>query len=674
MAELRVSHRRLLCVILVIPGSAMPGCEALASVDHHRQAALPGSTWDVAQLLFVVLLLIAIGYVLKLELPWRRRERNANVKEAAPDTSAPSAVADKADSSPRSELAAALRSCRGAFISIGLFSGLINILMLTGAFFMLVVYDRVLPSQSVPTLIALAILVFVLFSAQGALDIVRNRILVRASASIDETLGPRIYETIVKLPLHTGRRGERVEPLRDLDTIRSFLTGAGPIVLFDLPWMPIYLAVIFALHVMLGWTALIGAVVLVALTLLTEFLTRAPMKDSSKFALARNSIAEASRRNADVLVAMGMAGRTAARWTNANRALLDSQQRMSDVAGGLGAVSKALRMMLQSAVLGVGAYFVVQQEATAGIIIAGAILAARALAPVDQAIANWKGFVAARQSWRRLEQLLISIPSQSEPMLLPTPKSTLVVEHASAVPPGEKRLVVHDINFALKAGQGLGVVGPSASGKSSLVRLLVGVWQPARGHIRLDGASLDQWSPELLGYHIGYLPQDVELFDGTVADNISRFEPNPTPDAVITAAQAAGVHDLITALEGGYETQIGEQGQALSAGQRQRIALARALYNDPFLVVLDEPNSNLDAEGEAALTQAVLQVRRRGGIVVVVAHRQAALAGVDMLLAINQGQSIAFGQRDEVLSKIVRSRGKGNAPSRNDRDPPETKS
>jgi len=389
------------------------------------------------------------------------------------------------------------------------------------------------------------------------------------------------------------------------------------------------------------------------LTLLTEAFARLPMKAASGFAQSRNGLAEASRRNAEVIAAMGMAGRINARWSKVNQKYLTSQQRASDVAGGFGSVSKALRLMLQSAVLAIGAYLVINQAATAGIIIAAAILVARALAPVDLAIGNWKGFVAARQGWKHLNQLLEQLPARDEPMALPAPAKSLTVEHASAVPPGEKKPVVHDVTFTLENGQGLGIIGPSASGKSSLVRMIVGAWQPAHGRIRLDGAALDQWSPEALGAHLGYLPQDVELFAGTVAENIARFEPDANSEDIIAAAKAADVHDLIVGLPQGYETEIGEGGQVLSAGQRQRVALARALYGEPFLVVLDEPNSNLDSEGETALTQAIAGVRKRGGIVIVVAHRPTALASVDLVLVMAKGGVVSFGAKEEVLPKVL---------------------
>ena len=563
---------------------------------------------------------------------------------------------------PRSELAAALASCRGAFVATALMSGMSNILMLTGAIFMLEIYDRVLPSRSLPTLVALVILAAGLFTAQGILDLIRGRILVRIGARLDEELSSRVYETIVRLPLKVGNRSDGLQQLRDLDSVRSFLSGAGPTALFDLPWLPIYLAICFLFHPYIGLAALAGAIILGCLTLMTEMLTREPTKAATGFGNTRNALAEASRRNAEALRAMGMTPRIAVLWHDANRKYMDSQQRASDVAGGFGSASRALRMMLQSGVLAVGAYLVINQQATAGIIIAGSILSARALAPVDLAITNWRGFVAARQSWQRLTNLLLLLPAQTTPMALQPPAKSLTVENVTAAPPGSDRIAVADVSFALQAGHGLGIIGPSGSGKSSLARLLIGVWQPARGRVRLDGAALEQWPPETLGACVGYLPQDVELLAGTVAQNIARFASPLDPQTVSAAATAAGVHDLIVSLPDGYETQIGESGAALSAGQAQRIALARALYGNPFLVVLDEPNSNLDAEGDEALSRAITSVRARGGIVVVVAHRPSAIASVDQLLMMNQGRAQAFGPKEDVLARVVQRDAGGARP------------
>jgi ATP-binding cassette subfamily C protein PrsD len=496
------------------------------------------------------------------------------------------------------------------------------------------------------------ILVGGLYAAQGVIDMIRSRILVRIGTSLDEAMSMRVYDAIVRLPLKIGAKGDGTQPIRDLDAVRGFLSGIGPIAFFDLPWMPVYLAICFLFHTYIGLTALAGAIILVTLAVVTEVQTRHPTRSATQFAVARNTLLEASRRNAEAITAMGMVGRISKRWGDLNRNYVEASGRASDVGGGLGAVSKVLRLLLQSAILAVGAWLVINQQSTPGIIIAGSILGARALAPVDLAIANWRGFVGARQSWQRLSRLLGHLPRLAEPMPLKPPSHTLVVQNAAVTPPGQQKIVCQDINFTLAAGKALGVIGPTASGKSSLARMLVGVWTPARGTIRLDGATLDQWSPESLGGHIGYVPQDVELFNGTVAQNISRFEDPPDPDAVIAAAHAAGVHDLIINLPEGYETSAGDHGSALSAGQAQRIALARALYRDPFLVVLDEPNSNLDAEGDEALTRAILGLRARGAIVVVVAHRPSAIAGVDYILIMAKGRQQQFGPKEEVLTRL----------------------
>jgi ATP-binding cassette subfamily C protein len=553
----------------------------------------------------------------------------------------------------RSELGEALRTCRSAFVGVGVMSCMINVLYLTGSLFMLEVYDRVLPSRSVPTLIGLAILAGGLYLAQGVLDLLRGRILGRIGTALDESLNRRVFETMVRLPLIVGSRNEGLQPLRDLDNVRSFLGGLGPGAFFDLPWLPFYLAICFTFHVMIGLTALVGAVILVSLTLVTEYMSRQPAREATGLAARRNDLATTSRRNAEVLVAMGMSGRLTGRWSQANQSYLDGNQRASDIAGGLGAIAKVLRMTLQSAVLAVGAYLVINQQATAGVIIAGSILSARALAPVDLAIAHWKSFVAARQSWHRLNRLLEQMPARSEQMRLQDPSSRLAVEAVSIVPPGDQKVIVQDITFTLEAGHGLGVIGPSGSGKSSLVRALVGVWQPFRGKVRLDGAALDQWSSDVLGRHVGYLPQDVELFAGTVAQNISRFDPDASSDAIIAAAKEAGVHQIIIKMRDGYDTQVGEQGTALSAGQAQRVALARALYGDPFLIVLDEPNSNLDTEGDEALTRAIRGARERGAIVVVVAHRPVGIEAVDQLLVLKDGRMQAFGPKEQVLGQVL---------------------
>lgn len=556
---------------------------------------------------------------------------------------------------PRSEISGFLKSCRRIFWALAAFSGLSNLLMLTGSFFMLQVYDRVLPGRSIPTLLALLILAIVLYAFQGGLDLVRNRISLRVGRFFDEKLGLRVFDALVRLPLKTRGDGDGLQPLRDLDQVRSFLSGGGPTALFDLPWMPIYLGICFLFHFWIGMTALIGAFVLIGITILTETHTRGPAKAFSRLAVSRSALAVEGRRNAEVLQAMGMRRQAARRWQEINEKYLAAHERASDIGSGLGGLSKVFRSMLQSLVLAVGAVLVIKQESTAGIIIAGSILTARALAPVEIAIGNWKGFVAARQSGGRLNQLLKLLPAEEEPLALPPPSEALVVEQLYVAAPNSERVILNDISFEVRSGQALGIIGPSGSGKSTLARSLVGVWPRSRGKIKLDKAALEHWSPTALGQHIGYLPQDVELFEGSIAVNIARFDLQATPDRVLQAARAAGAHDLILSFPDGYGTRIGEGGMALSAGQRQRIGLARALYGDPFLVVLDEPTSNVDSEGEEALTEAILSVRRRGGIVAVVAHRPKALEGVDQVLVIGDGKLQSFGPKDEVLSKVLRS-------------------
>ncbi len=554
-----------------------------------------------------------------------------------------------------SEMRQALGQCRSALLGIGFFSALVNILYLVGPLFMLQVYDRVLSSGSVPTLVALATIVIALYVCQGILDVIRTRLLVRVGSALDHGLGSRIYQVVVRAPLVAPTRGDGLQAVRDMDQIRSFFAGAGPLAFFDMPWLPIYVAVCFLLHVWIGILALAGAIMLIAIAITTEILSRKPTREATTAIGERNGLAEAGRRNAEVLRAMGMEARTARRWSTRSREHTMAVQRSGDISGGLSALSKVLRFILQSALLATGAYLALQQEVTAGVIIAGSIVASRALAPVELAVGNWRGFIAARQSWARLSDLLAGFPVNRDPLPLPRPHRELNVAGVTITPPGQQRIVVEGVSFELKAGQALGVIGPSASGKSSLARALVGLWRPAQGKIRLDGAALDQWSPEALGEHIGYVPQEIELFDGTVTDNISRFHEDPDPTSVIAAAQEAGVHELILGLPEGYSTKIGSNGELLSAGQRQRLALARALYGNPFLVVMDEPNSNLDANGEAALTQAITRVRSRGGIAIIVAHRPSALAAVDTVLMINNGRIQAFGPRDEVLKQVLQT-------------------
>jgi len=560
----------------------------------------------------------------------------------------------KPDNSGRSELASAIHDCRRALGGIVAFSGVMNLLTLTGPLFMLQIYDRVVPSQSIPTLIGLAVITAFLYMSLGFLDNMRARILIRVAAYVDEVVHPKVYRAVVTLPLRNALPGDGLQPLRDLDQIRSFIAGGGPAAFADLPFLPIQIIICFLIDPLIGYAVIVGAVIIFFLTLLTDVTVRKATEDASAKSSERFAMIEAGRRNAEVLRALGMGSRMAERWGHVNRSYEASHQIVMERSGTYSGISKVFRMMFQSFLLGLGAYLVIVNQASFGVIIAASILGARALQPIEMLVANWKGFVASRQAWRRLNRLLAQFPDTEDPMPLPAPKTTLKVENLAVVPPASNRPSVVDVSFALKGGNALGVIGPSGAGKSSLVRVIIGAWAPARGRIRLDGAALEQWHPDTLGKHIGYLPQDVELFAGTVAENIARFDPEAKSEKIVEAAQSAGVHDLILHLPDGYSTQIGEGGSSLSAGQRQRVALARALYGDPFLVVLDEPNSNLDAEGDAALTQAILSVRRRGGIAIVVAHRPSALEGVDMALAMVNGGMAAFGEKEEVLRKVLR--------------------
>jgi ATP-binding cassette subfamily C protein len=421
-----------------------------------------------------------------------------------------------------------------------------------------------------------------------------------------------------------------------------------------MPWMPLYVGFAFLLHPVLGWMTVGGALILIAVTVLTERLLRAPAEAAAQMSKQRWAIAEASDRNAEALTAMGFAHRFTRRLERVNSEHIGANERLSDVTGGFSAVSRIFRLMLQSALLGMGGYLTLKGEMTAGAIIACSIAASRALAPIEVAIGNWRGLVAARKARDRLDEVLARLKSREAPLELPAPTRTLRVENVAVAVPGTQTVTLSGVSFELTAGTVLAVIGPSAAGKSTLARALTGVWPLARGAVRLDGAALSSWSPEALGSHVGYLPQDVQLFDGTLTENISRFEEMPDSQRVIAASVAADVHEMILRLPNGYETRIGEGGSALSAGQRQRIALARALYRDPFLLVLDEPNSNLDADGEKALVGAIGKVKARGGIVVVIAHRPTVLSAADKVAVIGGGQLTAIGPRDEVLRKVLR--------------------
>lgn len=546
---------------------------------------------------------------------------------------------------------------RNAFWAVALLSAVLNVLMLGGSIYMMMVYDSVLPSHSLPTLFGLFVMIVCVYIFQSLFDQMRQRILNDIGETLDRELAPHVQYVMSEVVLRGGRRsGDGLVAMRDLDAVRSWLSGTGPSALIDLPWILLFLVVVAFLHPLLMVTTLVGAIIMLGLTWLSEVTTRKPMQKLTQIVSVRNELAENNLRHVEMLVALGMRQRMQDRWARVNRLYLSANADLAHSSGTIGGISRTFRMFLQSVLLTVGALLVLDGKASGGIIFAGNMLCGRALAPIDSAISQWRSFSAARNGWARLQTLFEKVPPVEEAsVLLPAPTQSLAMQHVFASPLGTQTLTLSGINFTLKAGEALGVVGPSASGKTTLARVLTGVWQPLRGAVRLDGATLDQWDRERLGSFIGYLPQAVELMEGTVAENIARFEPEADSAKVIAAARAAGVHDMIIRLPNGYETEVGSEGAGLSAGQRQRIALARALYGDPFLVVLDEPNSNLDGEGEAALARAIAAVRARGGIAVVIAHRPSALSHVSHVMFMREGRAEQFGPRDEVLRNISRS-------------------
>jgi PrtD family type I secretion system ABC transporter len=548
------------------------------------------------------------------------------------------------------ELKETVYAARYIFFAIAVFSFFLNLLMLVSPFYMMQVYDRVLTSRSNDTLIVLTVLAVGLLGISAMLELVRSRILVRLGARLDRHVTHDLFAALIEERIST-RRNTGSQPIRDLETVRSFLTGPGLLAFFDAPWVPLFLGLIFLFHPLLGAVAVSGAVVLFVLAVLSELMTRAPWQRATAESMQAHRFAEASLRNADVIWALGMLGDLRRRWQEKHLSALAYSGRATDRLGTFSAIAKFVRPLLQIALLGFGAYLVIDEAISAGVMIATSIVMGRALAPVEASIAHWRSFISSRSAYARLSKLLAEYDINRERMKLPTPRGKISVEGMTLVPPGANKPSLVSISFQLAQGDLLGVVGPSAAGKSSLARALIGIWAPKVGNVRLDGADLAEWDRKDLGRHLGYLPQEVELFDGTVAENIARFE-TVQHEAVSRAAQIANAHEMILRLPEGYDTQIGENGSVLSSGQRQRIALARALYRDPFLVVLDEPNSNLDADGDKALAQAIVKVRQRGGIVVVVAHRPSALAGVDQVLAMINGKAHAMGPRDEVLAKL----------------------
>ncbi len=567
----------------------------------------------------------------------------------------------------KGELFRSVLASMPAFKAVAWFSFASNILMLAGPLFMLQVYDRVMTSGSMPTLVALSILTAAIYGVIGMLEMVRSRVIVRIGVELDQRMSERVFAAALRRSL--AQPGSSMHALRELDQLRQFIAGPGPLTFFDAPWTPIYLLVIFLTHWTLGIAATIGAVILLLIAWASEARSREPLTEAGKASHRSLELAESGQRNAEAITAMGMLGAYRGRWQSANRDALAWQVLAADRLSGLSATSKALRLLFQSMMLAIGAALAVNGLISAGAIIAATIIFGRALAPVEQVVAQWRGFVKARESFEKIEELLKAHPEPPRRMSLPAPKGRLETRGLRVAAPDGRSVILANISFGVEPGQMVAVIGPSASGKSTLVRTLVGLWPASGGEVLLDGARLDQWNADELGRHIGYLPQSVELFAGTVRDNISRFEPNATDNAVVEAARAAHAHDMIMALPKGYETELGAFGAYLSAGQRQRIGLARALYGDPALVVLDEPNANLDRTGDEALSAAIDGMRARGRAVILVSHRVQAIGKADMLLYLERGQQRAFGAREDVLRYLQQggqsqpARGPGHDPS-----------
>lgn len=550
-----------------------------------------------------------------------------------------------------SSLETVLATCKGSFLTVGFFSLFVNFLMLVPAFYMLQVYDRVISSGSESTLLMLTLILLLLIATLGALEWVRSRIMVRISTRLDTLLGPRLYDASFRQALFSGGMNASAQPLNDLTGLRQFLTGNGLFAFFDAPWLPIYLAVMFLFHPWFGWFGVFSALVLIALAYANERLTNQPLQQANKENLAATAFTAKNLRNAEVVASMGMLPQLRRRWQAKNNQVLLLQSLASDRAGTVTALSKTFRLLVQSLILGVGAWLVLEQEISPGLMIAGSILLGRALAPIDLMIGVWKGFSTARGQYQRLDELLQKIAAEPERMPLPAPRGEIILESLTVVPPGAQQPALRGLNLRVAAGEVVGIIGPSGAGKSSLARALLGIWPAAQGKVRLDGADVFAWRSEELGPHVGYLPQDIELFEGTISENIARFGAID-PEAVVEAARLAGVHELILRLPEGYDTLIGASGGALSGGQRQRIGLARAVYGKPKLIVLDEPNSNLDDAGERALLTALQELKSRGTTLFVITHRTSLLSCIDKLLVLRDGMLALYGPRDQVLSEL----------------------
>ena len=544
----------------------------------------------------------------------------------------------------------ALAACRRVCIGVALFSACLNLLMLSVPLYMMQIYDRVLATSNVDTLLALTVMVAVALLVLGLLDAVRVRVMVRVGTWLDRELGSPVLAGAVANAVRSGG-SVSAQGLRDLSTVRAFLGGSGVMPLFDAPWAPVFLGIVFLIHPILGWIGLGGAIALLTCAVLNDLATRRKVSEANGAMARALNAADAAVRNADAIVAMGMLSNLTRRWHDAGEPSRQLQTSAGDISGSISAFAKSLRFALQVAMLGVGAYLVILHEMTPGGMIAAAIILARGLAPMEQLINVWRTFVGARTAWQRLRGLLDSMGAAGEGTTLPRPTGRIDFENVSYVPPGVSEPVVRQANFRLHPGESLGIVGPSGAGKTTLVRLMVGSLRPTAGHVRLDGADVTAWPDEDRGRHVGYLPQNLELFTGTVRDNIARLGHADDAD-VVTAAKLAGAHEVILALPKGYDTRIGDGGVPISGGQRQRIALARAVFGNPALLVLDEPNSHLDAEGEQALVESVVKLREQGVTIVLIAQRTGVMAQVDKMLVLRGGIVAAFAPRDEILGAL----------------------
>ncbi len=551
--------------------------------------------------------------------------------------------------------AAGLAGMKHLFVSVGIFSFFVNVLMLTGSLYMLQIYDRVLPSRSEETLLALTLLVAALYSFMGILDYARTRIAARIGATMQARLDARVFNAVLRRSVLSSERSKPASGLKDLESVQKLMGSPVLFAVFDMPWAPVYIFAIFTFHPWLGYLSIVGGLILVAATILNQMLTKKPELEAVRASMQGDAFAETIRQQGEMIQALGMRGAVMRRWQRLRQRALRQTLDSGDRVGQFATFSKTFRYFLQSAVLGLGAYLVIHGQMSAGAMIAGSILLGRSLAPIEQAIGGWSLVQRARQGWASLKALLASTPEAQERTALPRPRAIFDCSQITVFPPEQQRASLRMLDFHVRPGQALGVIGASASGKSTLARVLTGIWRPASGSVRLDGATLDQYDSDVLGSYIGYLPQDVVLFDGTVAENIARMSETPDAEAVVKAAKKAGAHEMILGLPQGYDTPVAAGGARLSGGQKQRIGLARAFYGDPVIMVLDEPNSNLDAAGQDALNAAISTAKQEGKAVVIMAHRPAGIAECDLILIIDGGMAKAFGPRDEVLKAHVRN-------------------